>query len=56
MGRSTFITHANGIMPIDVVMQATGHRDPKIVLRRYNQATVARQVDVAKRAWGEEDE
>lgn len=40
-------------IPIDVIMQATGHRNARTTLR-YNQNTVARQTEVSRRAWGEE--
>ena len=53
--RRTHITHSFGIeIPLELIMLGAGHKNPKTTLR-YNQNTVARQVAVNRRAWGEED-
>jgi|SRR6476661_1694230 len=41
-------------IPLELIMQATGHVNAKTTLR-YNQNTVARQVEVSRRAWGEDE-
>jgi integrase len=54
-GRRTFVTLSiDRGAPVDVVMQATGHKNYK-TLQRYNQTTAKRQVEVSRRMWGEED-
>lgn len=52
--RRTFVTlsFAKDI-PLELIMQATGHVNAKTTLR-YNQKSVARQVEVSRRAWDEE--
>ena len=40
-------------MPLELIMQATGHINAKTTLR-YNQNTEARQVEVSRRLWGED--
>lgn len=40
-------------IPLELIMQSTGHVNAKTTLR-YNQNTVARQVEVSRRAWGED--
>ena len=52
--RRTFVTLSfSKEIPLELIMQATGHVNAKTTLR-YNQNTVARQVEVSRRAWGEE--
>ncbi|OGX87029.1 hypothetical protein BEN47_11970 [Hymenobacter lapidarius] len=41
-------------IPLELIMQATGHVNAKTTLR-YNQTTIARQVEVSRRAWGEDE-
>jgi integrase len=54
--RRTFITLSFAkFIPLELIMQAAGHVNAKTTLR-YNQTSVARQVDVSRRAWGEEQE
>jgi integrase len=54
-GRRTFVTLSiDRDVPTDVVMQATGHRKFE-TLQRYNKTSAARQVEVSRRVWGEED-
>lgn len=53
--RRTFISHSFAKeIPLELVMMAAGHTNPKTTLR-YNQNTVARQVEVSRRAWGENE-
>lgn len=40
-------------IPLELIMMGAGHTNAKTTLR-YNQNTVARQVEVSRRAWGEE--
>jgi integrase len=40
-------------IPLELIMMSAGHTNSKTTLR-YNQNTVARQVEVSRRAWGEE--
>lgn len=51
--RRTFVTlsFSKGI-PLELIMQASGHVNAKTTLR-YNQNTVARQVEVSRRVWDE---
>lgn len=52
--RRTFVTLSfSKEIPLELIMQATGHVNAKTTLR-YNQNTVVRQVEVSRRAWGEE--
>jgi integrase len=41
-------------IPLEVVMQATGHVNTKTTLR-YNQNTTARQIEASRQAWAEND-
>jgi len=41
-------------IPLELIMMASGHVNPKTTLR-YNQNTVARQIEVSRRAWGEDE-
>lgn len=53
--RRTFITHSFAKkIPLELVMMAAGHTNPKTTLR-YNQNTVARQIEVSRQAWGEDE-
>jgi integrase len=53
--RRTYITLSFGReIPLELIMMASGHVNPKTTLR-YNQNTVARQVEVSRRAWGEDE-
>lgn len=40
-------------IPLELIMMSAGHTNSKTTLR-YNQNTVARQVEVSRRAWGED--
>lgn len=52
--RRTFITHSFAKkIPLELVMMAAGHTNPKTTLR-YNQNTVTRQIEVSRQAWGED--
>ena len=41
-------------IPLQVVMQATGHVNTKTTLR-YNENTIAQQIKASRKAWGEDD-
>lgn len=53
--RRTFITHSFARkMPLELIMMSAAHTNPKTTLR-YNQNTVARQIEVSRQAWGEDE-
>lgn len=41
-------------IPLELIMQAAGHSNARTTLR-YNQTSVARQVEVSRKAWGEDE-
>ena len=41
-------------IPLELIMQAAGHSNARTTLR-YNQTSVTRQVEVSRKAWGEEE-